>query len=428
MATIFASPDVAFDMYETGIASALSQTITAVESNRIELARGENYSEILEGTSLSSTADGVVNRVTEKINGITAFIVDGLSTPIASILAWGEDGDYQAFFNYTLAGNDTVIGSDLDDRIFSGPGNDVVEAGAGDDEIDAGHGYEIIDGGDGYDSLILSRDSEEYSIFQLGDMYVLQSGVEHLKITNVESFYFADGVDLKSKELVSTITAFDGLGYLASYADLFTAFGTDGSAGTAHFAAYGFSEGRGVTFNGLDYIASYQDLRNAFGTDADAGARHFIQWGFSEHRGTTFEGWTYLASYADLMTAFGADESAATRHYIEWGAKEGRTASFDAAAYARDNPDVVAAIGNDPQALARYYVMYEYTDGRPFSATNNLAFAPETQSHASQTVQPMAAPSYSSGGLSYGESFDSLGYGIADWTSATSHLDAFGLA
>lgn len=425
MVTITADPGIAFNMYETGIASALSQNITAVQSDRIEIVRGTNYTENIEGVSLDSTV-GIVNRIVESVNGVRAFVIDGLSMPVTEILNWGEQQDYQAFFKSALVGNDVIIGSNLDDRIFSGQGNDTVKAGAGDDEIEAGSGYNVIDGGDGFDTLVLAGKPEDYSLIQYGMSYILYSQEGYVNVNGVESFYFTDGRDLNLTELSNVVKGFDGLGYLASYADLFTAFGIDASRGAAHFAAYGFSEGRNVTFDGLDYIASYQDLQNAFGADANAGARHFIQWGFSEHRGTTFDGWTYLASYGDLIAAFGADKNAATRHYIEWGAKEGRSMTFDAGAYARDNPDLVAEIGNDPKILARYYVMYGYAEEQ-FLGASNYTTKLDKNNNLMEITEHADIQLYGSDELIDVKGFGHIGSVIKDWDIVNIHTDGFGL-
>jgi hypothetical protein len=55
------------------------------------------------------------------------------------------------------------------------------------------------------------------------------------------------------------MNAFNGLEYIASYADLRAAFGANKAAGEAHYSASGIREGRSVTFDALDYIASYGD-------------------------------------------------------------------------------------------------------------------------------------------------------------------------
>lgn len=337
----------------------------------------------------------------------------------------------------TLSGFESVVGSAYADTIVGDSGRNSLAGGAGNDllvtvdgtkGIKPAGGFDVIDGGTGFDTIRLGGVRSDYQFLSSGDKGYLVTNGSAVQLTNVEGVQFYDTSFAGVSGTIAGVKALDGLSYLASYRDLFTAFGTDASSGTAHFAAYGFSEGRSVTFNGLNYIASYQDLQTAFGADASAGARHFIEWGAAEQRGTTFDGWTYLASYGELINAFGADENAATRHYIEWGAKEGRTASFDAAAYARDNPDLVAAIGNDPQALARHYVMYGYTEGRLSGASNDSTLPMEAHSHPSQVGQAMPAPSHSPDGILHAGSFDTSGYGIAEWTNASSHLDAFGFA
>lgn len=116
------------------------------------------------------------------------------------------------------------------------------------------------------------------------------------------------------------------LEYIASYADLRAAFGTDAALGRAHFLELGLAEGRSASFSGLDYIASYTDLITALGADRDAGARHFITNGAKEGRlPDTFDAVRYLANYADLRMAFGADTDAAAAHFITFGHAEGRT-------------------------------------------------------------------------------------------------------
>jgi hypothetical protein len=68
------------------------------------------------------------------------------------------------------------------------------------------------------------------------------------------------------------LSIFNGLEYIASYADLIVAFGADKAAGQRHYDAIGRSEGRVVSFDALEYTASHRDLGAAFGADEDAGA------------------------------------------------------------------------------------------------------------------------------------------------------------
>jgi serralysin len=375
MVTITATADVALDMFETGIGSALSQTITFVQSNRIEVSRGDNYSEILEGSGLASTTEGTVNRVTEITNGVKAFVIDGMATSVADILAWGDQQDYQAFFEHILVGNDLIIASSLDDRIFSYGGNDVIKAGGGDDQIDAGSGYNIIDGGAGNDTVFLAGNITDYTILQNGYTYILTSSTDNLKISSIESFYFADGGSLEVNQLTSTIKAFDALNYVASYEDLRRAFGANVDAASSHYAYYGFDEGRDPNaFNALEYIAAYSDLRAAFGINTDAATRHYVSYGADENRTARFSGMAYLASYSDLRAVFGDDVKAATKHYILYGAKEGRTLTFDAAEYLASNPSLIGSLGNDLGAATEHFVTTGAAKGMSVDSFNALAY------------------------------------------------------
>jgi hypothetical protein len=114
------------------------------------------------------------------------------------------------------------------------------------------------------------------------------------------------------------------LSYVASYADLLQAIGTNIAAGRTHYEDFGAKEGRKITFEALSYIASHGDLIGAFGIDAAAGAKHFIEYGYKEGRRVSFDPSVYLSLHADLRSAFGSDTAAATRHYIQFGFKEGR--------------------------------------------------------------------------------------------------------
>jgi len=51
-------------------------------------------------------------------------------------------------------------------------------------------------------------------------------------------------MDLRLVSSVHSEPAFDAVQYLANYADLQAAFGTDTQAATAHYIHYGYFEGR----------------------------------------------------------------------------------------------------------------------------------------------------------------------------------------
>ena len=57
------------------------------------------------------------------------------------------------------------------------------------------------------------------------------------------------------------------------------------SAGQQHYVSFGQGEGRALdTFNETQYLANYADLQAAFGSNTDAATQHFIQFGFGEGR------------------------------------------------------------------------------------------------------------------------------------------------
>ncbi|MCU0835793.1 MAG: hypothetical protein MUC77_15380 [Chromatiaceae bacterium] len=124
---------------------------------------------------------------------------------------------------------------------------------------------------------------------------------------------------------------FNGLEYIASYADLIDAFRTNPTheVGALHYTGSGRIEGRAIgAFDIVQYLANYPDLVAAFGTDFEAATLHYIKQGFFEGRTDEllFDAAQYLANYPDLVAAFGTDLEAAMLHYIQQGFFEGRTA------------------------------------------------------------------------------------------------------
>jgi Subtilase family len=169
------------------------------------------------------------------------------------------------------------------------------------------------------------------------------------------------------------------LEYVASHADLGSAFGANANAGRLHFVDFGAVEERAVTFDGLEYVASHADLVAAFGADAHAGASHYIASGRHEGRAVTFDGLQYVASHGDLIQAFGANGEIGGAHYIGFGYGEGRAAdTFDAARYLANHADLQVAFGTDQEAATRHYISHGFAEGRadePAASAAALAFA-----------------------------------------------------
>ena len=174
----------------------------------------------------------------------------------------------------------------------------------------------------------------------------------------------------------------DPLDYIASYADLIAAFHGNGmqqmqALGLNHYAGAGYDEGRrgGIDFDAAQYLANYADLALAFGTDLDGATVHYIDAGYSENR-LAADPLTYLASYADLTQAFGdlslsQAEQAGLNHYSAAGKAEGRGThiDFDVNAYLANYADLRAAFadglgGYDEHGATYHYIAAGFDEGR----------------------------------------------------------------
>jgi hypothetical protein len=247
-----------------------------------------------------------------------------------------------------------------------GRGSGSITTGSGDDLIVLNpYSSFSVDGSGGTDTLQLEGEASDYLLVQNDSGWIIYSEDRWPDtVLNVEQVNFTNGEAISFSEAVTE--DFHAWSYLASYADLRAAFGSDVVSAFRHFGQYGEIENRDVTlFDAISYIASYDDLIAAFGTDADEGARHWLQHGMAEGRQITFDPLAYLASNPELIAQFGEDEEAAAEHYIETGHAQGLDDDdFDAAAYLAANPDLRAAYGNDLELATLHYVRYGYYEGR----------------------------------------------------------------
>ncbi len=107
----------------------------------------------------------------------------------------GEEDPVDPLFDYVLQGDDTSIGTNLDDDINGRSGNDTIFARAGNDTLTGGIGQDLLFGGGGDDTLIgieplANGTTGEIDIFNGGngqDTFVLGDGSS---IT-----YYAEGGD-----------------------------------------------------------------------------------------------------------------------------------------------------------------------------------------------------------------------------------------
>jgi serralysin len=211
----------------------------------------------------------------------------------------------------TGAGDDLIIGNQLDNRVDGGAGIDTFAV-----------------------ATLLLR--SEIFVFTTGNAVIHSSeGVDQL--TNIELVSFTDAVvELSLQQQRSIIE------YAASYPDLITTFGTDEDMLYAHFLEFGLNEGRSLLFSAYEYIASHEDLIRAFGNNPEAAARHYIDYGRSEGREVTFDSATYLATHPEIASSITAEVSAVeiAELYIE-----AKMASFAAQTALAGQSD--ASVGGD---------------------------------------------------------------------------------
>ncbi len=277
-----------------------------------------------------------------------------------------------------LTGSDDLAGTGngVGNEIFGNDGNNLLSGKGGNDVLAGGAGRNIIDGGTGADTLILAGTRASYTMMQAGDAAVFVSTAGSALAWSVEKVRFAGKSTIFSlTDAMAGAQTFDAMSYIASYADLRAAFGTDAMAGMAHFQSTGFVEGRSVSFDGWGYLASYSDLRTAFGADITAAARHYIGSGIAEGRSITFDALGYVASYNDLRKAFGINAKAAEQHYVQSGVAEGRSITFNALAYIASYADLRSAYGTNTAAATQHFIQYGAAEGRAanFDAWNYLA-------------------------------------------------------
>jgi Ca2+-binding RTX toxin-like protein len=99
------------------------------------------------------------------VNGIEIRLDDPAQTEVfvASDFSqtFGALGKVKLLFPFILAGDDTITGSTVADRLFGHDGNDVIDGRSGDDYIDGGRGADVMRGGPGDDSYVVDNPGDE---------------------------------------------------------------------------------------------------------------------------------------------------------------------------------------------------------------------------------------------------------------------------
>jgi hypothetical protein len=128
------------------------------------------------------------------------YRIDELSTDAAALLKLltASTGP-QDMLTYLLAGDDTIVGTGVANRLTGFAGNDTILAGAGDDTILGDAGNDHIDGRTGWDTVIYNAAFSNFQVARSGpDVTVIDlkgNGGTDL-LNNVEQIRFDDKIAL----------------------------------------------------------------------------------------------------------------------------------------------------------------------------------------------------------------------------------------
>lgn len=259
------------------------------------------------------------------------------------------------------AGNDTLTGSAIDDLILGAAGNDTINGRTG---------TNVLSGGTGTDTALFDFRLADAQVSAENGRDVVSAGTTRSTVTGFERYQFTDATVVTG----DGAPLVDDLFYLANYKDVLAA----GQDADAHYAAYGWREGRdpNALFSTTGYLAANPTVRASGQNPLDQYDR--AGWKEGRDPSSAFDNEQYLARNADVRAA-GIDP---LKHFIEYGQDEGRQAfaaigktadlaahpGFDAEYYLLSNADVARAAiaaGGDSFAYAyQHYQTYGWKEGR----------------------------------------------------------------
>ena len=136
-----------------------------------DIINGDDGNDLLDGGVGNDTLDGGVGNDTliggngaDVMNGGDGFdaadyrtSTAGVNVNLATLVVVGgdADGDTLISIEHVLgsASDDTIVGSDADERLSGEGGNDVLDGGLGNDQVVGGAGNDVLDGGLGNDQV-----------------------------------------------------------------------------------------------------------------------------------------------------------------------------------------------------------------------------------------------------------------------------------
>lgn len=202
MAVVYGSSSI--DMADPG---TIGGEITAVSDTQIEITDGTEQ-HVFSGSGITFSGEAITGGTITDYNLVTnGTVVGGISqanVPATLLFQLLSQGDMMTFIAYTLAGDDTLVGSDQDDRLIGFDGNDAIAGGKGDDYlyghtgidvIEGGAGSNYIDGGDGLDYAVYAGARSAYTISMTAAQFLVSSSKDQIKdeLVSIERLHFSDG-------------------------------------------------------------------------------------------------------------------------------------------------------------------------------------------------------------------------------------------
>ena len=143
-------------------------------------------------------------------SGALVSQVAGIDLPVLDVAAAFNSGSWHNIFDLALAGDDTVLGSEMDDRIrgFAGDddlkgkhGGDNLYGDGGNDTLEGGLGNDWLAGGDGEDTAIFDVAFADVTVNEAYGGFSIASSLGTDHVSGVEIFQFSDRT-LTAAELI----------------------------------------------------------------------------------------------------------------------------------------------------------------------------------------------------------------------------------
>ncbi len=117
------------------------------------------------GNPVAGFTAGTITSITHRVAGNQEIKITGLSLGAKEYFDFVQANPNRPMLALALVNNDSMSGTDYDDRLFGLSGNDAIRSGMGRDLLDGGDGNDTLAGGAGADKILggLGSDTVDYS-------------------------------------------------------------------------------------------------------------------------------------------------------------------------------------------------------------------------------------------------------------------------